>query len=82
MPTLIDFAEQFSQRLHQNPRLDSASRVTQFVAEVQASGEDLGKWDEDTWILALRKLGLSDSQIAVALEDVASWGVVDNDVWE
>lgn len=82
MATLIDFAEQFAKRLHQNPRLDASSRVTQFVSEVQASGEDLGKWDEDTWILALRKLGLSDDQIAAALEDVASWGVVDNYVWE
>lgn len=83
MNSLLELAEQFSKRPQRNPPVkDVNSRVNEFIAEVQANGADLGKWIEEEWILALRKLGLNDEEIADALENVAGWGVVDNSSWE
>ena len=80
---LLELADQFSKRPQRNPPVkDVDTRVNEFIAEVQAKGLDLGKWTEDEWILALRKLGLDDEEIADALENVAGWGVVDNFSWE
>ena len=83
MASLILLVDQFNKRpLHNPPVGDVRVRVEEFIAEVQAGGADLGRWTEDEWIRALRKLGLNDEQIADELENVASWGVVDNRTWE
>ena len=83
MTSLIDLAEQFKARPRSNPAVvDKEARVNEFLLNLQSSGADLGKWTENEWILALRKLGLNDEEIADSLENVAGWGVVDNFSWE
>ena len=70
-----------------NPLL-LCGQLTDFLAQVQAlespegKTTDLGEWSEMDWKLALQRFGFRDDQILMALEVVASWGMVDEDVWE
>lgn len=82
MASLLQLAEKFNARPLRNPPVgDAKTRVNEFIAEVQAKGGEMGRWTEDEWILALRKLGLNDNQIADSLENISGWGVVDNFDW-
>lgn len=67
-------------KLQANPD-DSGVRVNEFVAELQAQGADVGRWSEEQWFEALRKLGVPEDDLADEMENLASWGVVDNGVW-
>lgn len=79
---LLDLVDQYTGKLQQNPPLDYGVRVNQFVDAVQSKGQDLSQWGEDEWRAALEKLGVPDEAVFDMLENVASWGVVDNYVWE
>jgi hypothetical protein len=61
---------------------DPAVMLNQFLYEIQKSGNDLSSWDEEDWREALLRFGFAEEDLPDALENLASWGVVDNFVWE
>lgn len=83
LETLID--EFLSEDIKENPDSeydDPEMRLTRFMHQMQQAGNDVSSWNEEDWEAALLKLGFDEDDIFAALENVASWGVVDNYDWE
>lgn len=79
---LLDLVNRYQSKLQQNPKLETGVRVNQFLAQVQAQGQDLSRWSEDEWWVALRELGVPEDEIIDQIQNVASWSVVDNTTWK
>lgn len=85
--SLVEAAEAFnSQTLRSNPAMpDDLPRnvkLTLFMQHVQTLGTDMDQWTEDEWIAAMEQFGITGDDAIDMLEDVASWGMVDNFEWE
>lgn len=79
---LLDLVNRYQSKLQANPKLETGVRVNQFIAQVQAQGQDLSRWSEDEWWAALRELGVPEDEIIDQIQNVASWSVVDNTTWK
>jgi uncharacterized tellurite resistance protein B-like protein len=62
---------------------EPTAALSGFLMQVGHSGGDLDSWSEEQWEQVLsEKFGIGEDYMADALEQVASWGVVDNDWYE
>lgn len=62
--------------------VDSSASVTKFVRDLQAGANDLGRWTESEWKDVLTaEFGIDEEYMSDAMEQVASWGVVDDDYY-
>lgn len=85
--SLVQAAEAFNQQqLKSNPAVSAdlprAVKLTMFMQHVQTLGTDMDQWTEDEWIAAMKQFGITGDDAIDMLEDVASWGMVDNFEWE
>lgn len=78
---LLDLVQEFDGSLKENPAPSSSIKYVMFLQQIQNRGADMSRWSEDDWSAALRKLGVPEDDIPEVLEDVASWGMVDNFEW-
>jgi hypothetical protein len=59
--------------------VDQPAVIAQLVQNIQAGANDIGRWTEDEWRDVLsEECGVEDDYMSDALEQVASWGVVDD----
>lgn len=59
--------------------IDHGALLADFMVNYQLAGGDVAQFGEEDWILVLRsKFKMNEDQIADAMEQLAAWGVVDN----
>ena len=59
--------------------IDHGALLADFMVNYQLAGGDVSQFGEEDWIMVLRsKFRLNDDEIADAMEQLAAWGVVDN----
>lgn len=75
------FEDYRSAELTANPEMPSGMTFTDFIHFVQSNHNDIGSWTEDDWVTAALACGVREERLCDAMEEVASWGVVDNYQW-
>lgn len=61
---------------------DPSAALTDFLHYVQSRGADMARWTEVEWIdVLVNKFQVLGDRVVDHLEQVASWGVVDDALW-
>ena len=59
--------------------IDSGALLNEFLVELQQAGGDITQFSEDDWKTLLQeRFDVSEDELGDFLEQLASWGVVDN----
>lgn len=61
---------------------DQGAMLSKLVQDIQGGANDIGHWTESEWEEVLsEECGVEEDYMSDALEQVASWGVVDDDYY-